>query len=205
MRKSSDLLRSYDEGLAYYRLLADRANKRLKALESQGLTKGTAYKSGMRAAAAYSTGKAHKYFSTANPKNSRALRSMINAVQGFLEDVTSTPSGYRTVAWKVSATTQKRYGLYIDPENLRDFYESELWKNTDKQYGSETAVKIFASIQKTKGNITNTLKSLGAKKVKLAASEKDYVRGLVGEIKEAGEWQTATDDEIDIINAMFGN
>lgn len=205
MRKSSDLLRSYDEGLAYYRLLADRANKRLRALESQGLTKGTAYKSGMRAAASYKTSRPHKYFSMSNPKNSRALRSMINAVESFLGDVTSTPSGYRDVAARVSAKTEKLYGLYIDPENLRDFYEGELWKNADKQFGSQTAVKIFASIQKTKANVTNTLKSLGAKKAKLAKSETEYVRGLVDDVKEAGEWQTATDEEIDVINAMFGN
>ena len=190
------MIKSFDEAFAEYKLLAARANWRLRELEKQGLTRGTAYKTGKRAAAFTSGGKT-KGFSVARPKSGRALKANINAVRGFLEDVTSTPTGYKAVADKIAGTISKKYGMNISGENLRGFFESGLWQKLDKQYGSDTAMKIVSSMQKGKGNVTNTLKSLGAKHVSLAPSEKQGIRDIIG------EWQNATGAEADMIEAMF--
>ena len=200
MRKSSDLLKSFDEAFEEYKLLAARANWRLRELQKQGLTTGTAYKSGRRAAMqTHSGGRGGKSFSLSRPKTGRELKARMNLVRGFLSDVTSTPSGVRSVAAGVANKLNARYkGLGLTADNMRDFFNSQVWQRLDSLFGYDTAFKVAASIHKTGGDPTRTLKSLGAKRVSLTPTEKDILKTDI-----MGQWQTASDREAAMIEAMF--
>ena len=201
MRKSSDLLKSFDEGFAEYQLLAKRANWRLNELKRQGLTTGSAYKAGLRAAAQTYAGQKRKGagFSRAKPKSGRELKARLNLVRGFLSDVTSTPSGVRSVAAGVANKLNARYkGLGLTADNMRDFFNSQVWQRLDSLFGYDTAFQVAASIHKTGGDPTRTLKSLGAKRVSLTPAEKDILKTDI-----MGQWQTASDREAAMIEAMF--
>lgn len=197
MRTPSENLLSFDEALAQYRLLADRANKRLAALEKAGMTRGSAYRSGVRAAAAMREGA--KRFTLATPKSGRVLKARLNAVRGFLSDTTSTPTGVRAVAAKTAKTIKQRYKLDLKPEQIKSIFESALWEKLDSQYGSDTAVKIMASIQKSKGDVTRTMKSLGAKHKYFSDTEKDSLK------QDIFTFVNADTEEAKNIQAIFDN
>ena len=87
----------YDALLKQYRILAERANKRLLRLEHAGQTGSPAYRAVVHAGAkAASRSQGVKIrFTKANPKNERTLRARMSAVQSFLEAPTSTRQGYK--------------------------------------------------------------------------------------------------------------
>lgn len=193
----------YDALLKRYRLLVERANKRLLRLERSGQTGSPAYRSvvhsGAKASASSSGAKIR--FTKANPKNERTLRSRMNAVQTFLESPTSTRQGYealrKSYGPKVSKTFRKKYGLDLTGEQIDALFDSHLWDRLEQDYGSETAVKIIASIQKGKGDIGKTMKSIGAKRLHLSEGQKDDVKEIIG------EWVDADQKTLDEIEGFF--
>ena len=186
---------SYSDLLAQYKRLAKTANERLRYLEKTGHTKGSAYRSGMKMAKSMGTG--GKYFTRSNPNNMRVLRSRMREVEKFLGFETSKVSGIKNVYKKICATIQKEYGLSLTPEQLEDVFESAVWDKLDSQFGSKTAVRVMASIQRTNGDITRTLKSIAAKRLGLTPRERDIVRDTVN------EFVTPDDSELKEIKGFF--
>lgn len=179
---------SFDELLARYRLLADRANKRLKSLERAGMTTGSAYKNAMRVTSRISGPKGSgKRFPLAKPANARQLKSRINEVQGFLSDVTSTPTGVRSVGQKIGGTISEKYGLDLDPEEIKQTFEGALWSKLNNRYGSDTAVKIIAALQKSEGNVKDALKALQDQHVFLSGREKMSIAATIGNYKRSNK------------------
>ena len=185
----------YKDLLREYRAKVKTASSRLAYLEQTGRTSGSTYKKGMRAAQAIG-GKA-KYFTSSNPKNMRVLRARMNAVNEFLESPGSTVGGIKAVDAQRAATISARYGLQITGNMLADVFNSAIWEKLDTDYGSQTAIKVLTSIQKTKGDVTRTLKSIGAKRLGLSAGERENVRSVIG------EFVTPTDAELKEIRGFF--
>ena len=193
----------YDALLKQYRLLVERANKRLLRLERSGQTGSPAYRSvvhsGAKASASSSGAKVR--FTKSNPKNERTLRARMNAVQSFLEAPTSTRKGYeelrKSYGPKVSKTFRKKYGLDLTGDQIDALFDSHLWERLEQDYGSQTAVKIISSIQKGKGDVGRTMKSIGAKRLHLSEGQKEDVKEIIG------EWVDADQKTLEEIEGFF--
>ena len=177
---------SHGELVAQYKLLAGRANKRLARLEKAGMTTGSAYKSAMRITSKYGT-PGGKRFSAAVPKNTRTLKARMNEIRSFLEDVTSTPTGVRSVGEKIGSSLSDKYGLELDPEQIKATFEGALWSKLNNRYGSATAVKILASLQKSNGSVKDMLKDLQDQHVFLSSREKMSLSATIGNYKRSNK------------------
>ena len=60
-----------------------------------------------------------------------------------------------------------------------------------------TAVKIIASIQKGKGDVGRTMKSIGAKRLHLSEGQKEDVKEIIG------EWVDADQKTLEEIEGFF--
>lgn len=168
---ASDLLKTADL-ISEYKLLAGRANKRLERLEKAGKT-GKAYKSAARAVSTISPGKTKVRFpSGTKGLSDRQIKLRINKMNEFLNQPSSTVSGEKAIYKGVSRTLSERYGLNLSPDQLGQVFDGALWEKLNTRFGSATAVKILASIQKTGGNAKETLKDLAEKHQYLSKSEK---------------------------------
>lgn len=182
---------SYDELLAKYRLLAGRANKRMERLEKAGRTVGSAYRSAARSAASMraasgSSGRKDR-FPTSRPADLRELRARINAVQNFLSDQTSTPAGLRKVDATIGVTLKQKYGLRLDPEQIKATFEGALWNKLNNRFGSATAVQIIASLQRTKGNVQWMLNDLSERNVYLSGKERMSLAATISNYRRANK------------------
>ena len=201
----------YDELLKQYRVLAERANKRLLRLERSGQTGSPAYRavvhSGAKASARASGTKIR--FTKSNPKNERVLRARMNVVQSFLEAPTSTREGYqelkKTYGPKVAATLRSLYALDLTGEQIDAVFDSSLWQYLDGQFASETAIKVIASIQKGQGDVGRTMKSIGGKRLKLSEGQKETVRKIFENKVRGpeGEWIEADRELLKEIEGFF--
>lgn len=181
-------LLSYDELLAQYRLLAGRANKRLERLEKAGMKTGSAYKSAQIATSRMKGARGSgRRFSLSNPGSVKALRGRMNEVKSFLSDVTSTPAGVRKVGQKIGGTLKSSYGLELTPEQIKATFEGALWAKLNNRFGSGTAVKIIAELQKSGGDVKNMLKSLQEQNIYLSTSEKKSLAATLGNYKRANK------------------
>lgn len=201
----------YDALLKQYKLLVERANKRLLRLERSGQTGSPAYRavvhSGAKASARASGGKIR--FTKSNPKNERVLRARMNAVQSFLEAPTSTQEGYRelkkTYGPKVAATLRKEYGLDLTGDQIDAVFDSSLWEYLDGQFASETAIQVIASIQKGQGDVGRTMKSIGPKRLNLSEGQKETIKKIFENKVRGpeGEWIDADRDMLNEIEGFF--
>ena len=150
----------------YYRRLAKTADQRLVRLESYEHDKY--YKPATQWAYARAQhdirkwtgqgpGAKHLRFNTAPPDTQEKLISKINDIKSFLSSPTSTKKGITDVYKKRADTVNKKYGTSFTWQQLAKFYDSgqaELW---DQYFGSKTAFKTIAEIQKKGKKVVNEL------------------------------------------------
>lgn len=184
-------LLSFDDLLSEYKTLAGRANKRMERLEKAGMTTGSAYKAGARSASkikASSGGTGSKFrFPTKRPADVKELRSRMNAVQDFLNDQTSTPAGVRKVGAKIGGTLKNKYGIDMSSEQIKATFDGALWSKLNNRFGSGTAVKIIAELQKSKGDVKAALTALQDQNVYLSGKEKMSIAATIGNYKRANK------------------
>lgn len=195
----------YDALLKQYRLLVERANKRLLRLERSGLKGSPAYRAAQKSSSASSGAKVR--FTKKNPQNMRVLRSRMGSVQRFLEAPTSTRQGYRELKKQYGAAVQKtfrkKWNLNLTGEQIDALFDSELWDKLERDYGSETAVKIIASIQKGKGDVGRTMKSLAAKRTNLSEGQRENVKDMINSAASGAEWADIDTDLLAEIGGLF--
>lgn len=158
----------YDDLLKEYRSLAKKADQRLVRLEKyseQEHYKGVkkySYARAMHDIEKYS-GEGAARFNTKPPENTNQLQAKINDIKHFLESVTSTKKGITSVYEKRAKSINEGYtdskGVWHEGyhtgltwEDFATFYESDLYKKLDSQYGSATLVKSLG-VLKSIGNI----------------------------------------------------
>ena len=137
----------------YYRRLSKTADQRLVRLERyseeahfHGITKW-AYSRAMKDIHHWN-GETASRFNTAPPDTVEGLVSKINDIKHFLESVTSTKAGVKSVYIKRTNTINKRYGTSFTWEQLANYYERGTNEKWDAIFGSKTALKTIGRIQK---------------------------------------------------------
>lgn len=164
----------------YYRRLAKTADQRLVRLEKY--QDDQYYKVAAQWAYSKATRDIKKWlkpgqkepdklrFNTAPPKDTEDLLAKINDIKSFIESPTSTKQGITNIYKKRADTVNKKYGTKFTWEQLAKYYESgqsELW---DAKYGSKTALKMIAYIQKNKDEIVKKIEEADAKDLRVSKS-----------------------------------
>lgn len=160
----------------YYRRLAKTADQRLVRLESYEHDRY------FKPATQWAYAKAQKdiqkwqnkgpedkrlRFNTAPPKGEEQMLAKINDIKSFLESPTSTKQGIINVYKKRADTLNRKYGTQFTWQSLAKYYESgqaEVW---DAKFGSKTALKTIAQLQKQEKKVKEAIKKAEAKDIRV--------------------------------------
>ena len=117
-------------------------------------------------------------FNTKAPEG-EDLIAKINDIKSFLSSPTSSKQGIIDVYKKRANTINKKYGTKFNWKQLAKYYDSgqaELW---DAKFGSKTALKTIAEIQKNKTKIVKAIKDADKKDVRINAKDKGVIAKTV--------------------------
>lgn len=160
----------------YYRRLAKTADQRLVRLESYEHDKY------FKPATQWAYAKAQKdiqkwqnkgpedkrlRFNTAPPKGEEQLLAKINDIKSFLESPTSTKQGIINVYKKRADTLNRKYGTQFTWQSLAKYYESGQAEAWDAKFGSKTALKTIAQLQKQEKKVKEAIKKAEAKDIRV--------------------------------------
>lgn len=151
-----------EELIKEYKKLTARADKRLQRLEKyaeeENFSTATkwAYARAMRDIKQWS-GESGTRFGTKPPENIQQLQAKINDVKEFLENQTSTKTGIIKVYKQKADTINKEYGTNFTWDDLAGFYTSGTAEKLNREFGSKTALKAVAKIQKEGKDIINAI------------------------------------------------
>ena len=175
--------------LKQYRTLAKRADQRLVRLEA------ARYKKGYENVLKYAYAKAQKdirkwtdakrlqkktplRFNTAPPKTKtggidiRSLKEKIRTIERFLSSDTSTikptkeSKGIEQLYDDRTKSINEKYGTNFTWETLAKYYEDGTAEKLSSKYGSKTALRIIAQIQKKKKDVLRELKAVNNRRIK---------------------------------------
>ena len=160
----------------YYRRLAKTADQRLVRLESYEHDKY------FKPATQWAYAKAQKdiqkwqnkgpedkrlRFNTAPPKGEEQLLAKINDIKSFLQSPTSTKQGIINVYKKRADTLNRKYGTQFTWQSLAKYYESGQAEAWDAKFGSKTALKTIAQLQKQDKKVKEAIKKAEAKDIRI--------------------------------------
>lgn len=160
----------------YYKRLAKTADQRLVRLESYEHDKY------FKPATQWAYAKAQKdiqkwqnkgpedkrlRFNTAPPKGEEQLLAKINDIKSFLESPTSTKQGIINVYKKRADTLNRKYGTQFTWQSLAKYYESGQAEAWDAKFGSKTALKTIAQLQKQDNKVKEAIKKAEAKDIRV--------------------------------------
>lgn len=160
----------------YYRRLAKTADQRLVRLEKYGeeeffhTAKQWAYAKAVQDIKKWrqpGEGLDQFRFNTKPPIDTEDLLAKINDIKSFIESPTSTKQGITAVYKKRADTVNKKYGTKFTWQQLAKYYTSgqaELW---DAKFGSKTALKTIAAIQRNKKTIISKIKEADSKDIRV--------------------------------------
>ena len=124
------------------------------------------------------------------PVNEEELRSKISDIRQFIEAPTSTKQGITSVYKKRADTINQKYGTNWSWEDVAKFYESEEAKYWNEKYGSKTALRVIATIQKNKKVLQDDMKKVKEKDIKVEGKNKRLIKSKV--------MQALNDNQLDI-------
>lgn len=136
------------------KLLAKRANQRMRALESKGIS-SPAYRAAQAALemlGAKGTATGRRFKETGRFANLTQMRSYENIIKNFLGHETSTVRGYNKYRKKVLDAAQQHFGEFGDLGITADEY-LEIWEalpddEAQRMYGSDETVAIVSAVMK---------------------------------------------------------
>lgn len=147
----------------YYRRLAKVADQRLVRLErlsqqkNYGNAKQWAYARAQRDIKAW-TGEGSNRFNTKPPENVNQLKAKINDIKTFLESASSTKRGITEVYKKRADTINNKYGTNFSWQDMANYFRGGKAEKDAKKFGSKTALKIIAVVQRNKDAIVQAIK-----------------------------------------------
>ena len=160
----------------YYRRLAKTADQRLVRLEKYGqekffhTAKQWAYAKAVQDVKKWrQPGEAldQLRFNTKPPKDTEDLLAKINDIKTFLESPTSTKKGITEVYKKRADTVNKKYGTNFTWQQLAKYYTSGQADVWEAKFGSKTALKTIAQIQRHKKEIVSKVKAADKKDIRI--------------------------------------
>lgn len=175
--------------LQYYRRLAKTADQRMVRLEKA--SEQPYYHTATQWAYAKATRDILKWippgdnkstklrFNTKPPKDGEELLAKINDIKSFLASPTSTKKGITDVYKKRADTVNKRYGTNFTWQQLAKYYDSGQATLWDKKFGSKTALRTIAAIQKDKADIIKAIKSADKKDIRINAKDRSMIKKTV--------------------------
>ncbi len=147
-----------------YKSLAKKADQRLVRLEKLSKQKGFenvtkfAYNRAMKDIQYWSGSDATR-FNRDIPRNVNSLRARINDVKHFLEDTKTSTKRDIIKTFKTRANSiNSKYGTKMKWDDLASFYDSKQWQNSDRGYGSDTAMRAYGVIQENEKKIKQAFK-----------------------------------------------
>ena len=181
---------SVDALMREYRKLAKRADQRMVRLE-QAAGKKPEYQNALKYAYARAQKDLRKWndpsriesgkplrFNTKPPKtktgaiDKRSLQEKINTIRKFLESDTSTikptkeTKGIEGVYNERVKKLNDKYGTNFTWETLAKYYEDGTAEKLAAKYGSKTALRIIAQIQKKPKEVLKELESVDNRRIK---------------------------------------
>lgn len=149
-----------EEQQEHYRLEVQRINKQLYRLEKHYEETGeniyaTAYVGAMRDIKAFFGDQ--KRFSKSMPVTVREYQKIINAINRFYAKPSATLTGMQNVYGKRAKTWSRKMGADITADQMRNVFESGLYKELTDAFGSSTALKKLGFIQRQRERILKQL------------------------------------------------
>lgn len=103
-------------------------------------------------------GPGKKRFSTTDvPRDMRSYIARMNAIEAFYRMPTATLTGSKQIYDKRAASLSQSIGLEMSGDQLRRVFESGLFDQLMRVYGSATALKAVGEITETRKNIKEQL------------------------------------------------
>ena len=148
------------EQQATYRKAVQRVNKQLYRLEKHYAKSGenilaTAYSGILRDIKSFFGDQ--KRFSKKMPATVREYQKLMNAINRFYAKPSATISGMANVYSKRAKTWSKQMGANITADQMRNVFESGLYKQLSDAFGSRTALKKLGFIQRQRDRILKQL------------------------------------------------
>lgn len=155
---------AYKTELQEFRKLAKRADQRLVALEKMQREEGFenilswGYRRAMRDIKHWS-GEGVKRFNRDVPKNLNSLRAKRRDVEDFLNYVTSTKTGVKSVFVRRANTINSRYGTNFTWEQLGNVFDDKERNPLYEKIGGKTYLKAVAYLNQNEKSIMKQLMS----------------------------------------------
>lgn len=165
-----------------YRKAVQRVNKQLYRLEKHYTSSGenimaTAYGSLMRDIKSFFG--EQKRFSKSMPKTVREFQKYMNAINRFYSKPSATLSGMANVYGKRAKTWSKRMGANITADQMKNVFESGLYKELSDAFGSKTALKKLGFIQRQRERIMKQLEE--GKKISFLGTNAKELNDIVND------------------------
>lgn len=150
-----------EEQQALYRREVERVNKQLYRLriaykDRPDKLMETAYAKMMRDIK--SEFGEQKTFGRSIPENLNVFRSRLNMIRDFYSKPSATLSGLRNVYEKRAATLSEMIGQKFSADDLKNFFDTGIYKALEDRFGSAKAMKYWKTIEKQKGRIAEQLR-----------------------------------------------
>ena len=173
-----------------YRRNAKLANSRLAALEKRG---GGIMKFAYAGAthdtqALFGKNRFSYEISAMKPEDVdlRQLSMFNTSAKNFLEDISSTYTGFQEVAQKRVNTIYTKYGIELTVDQVQQIFEDEYFKKLSDAYGSTTAVRMIGKIEKKTDDLKDVIekairqhKAYGEDVVNIAIDDTPVTREMV--------------------------
>lgn len=147
----------------YYRRLAKVADQRLvriNELSKQPLysnIKSFAYEKALEDIHKWN-GEAATRFNTLPPESPEDLQAKIEAMKSFIGMQTSTQAGINLMYKRMANTFNAKYGTNFTYQQIMKYYDSNENEKWAAKFGSKTALKVIANIQKAAKKIKKGVK-----------------------------------------------
>ena len=157
----------------YYKRLAKTADQRLVRLEKLAKQPNYepaelwAYRRARLDITKWNGGKSPElYRFNANiPKDPEKLLAKINDIKTFLTRPTSTKKGITEVYKKRAETINRKFGTNFSWQQMAKYFQSGAAEYWDSKYGSKTALRVMAVLQKNKDKITKAVGKVDIKDI----------------------------------------
>ena len=98
-----------------------------------------------------------KRFGKEMPADINVFRKRMNIIKRFYEKPSATLSGWRGVHQRRAETYTHKLGINVTADDLKDFFESGLWKALLDRFGSAKAIKYWKTVEKQKDRVVQQL------------------------------------------------
>lgn len=128
--------------------LAKRLNQRMRRIEAAGIDYGAIKMYREEVVRYYAGNKGFK--ESLGKTKSISVKHEISLIQNLLNRPTSTLQGIHKIRKKAMNTFEEKYNInFKNVQEYEDFINSETWKKMENLFGSNTALDIIATSNKT--------------------------------------------------------